>query len=82
MEFLKSSETKTLNGRVKEARSQNVINRQCIQKGEISVLDFIVMKNRNSKEAEMHACAADVGRTDNCLIWTESTGESCQEQTR
>ena len=65
---------KTINDRVKKAGPECTIinNRQCIQKGEISVLDFIVMENGNSKEPEIHVCAADVGSTDHCLIWTGS----------
>ena len=43
-----------------------------IQKGERSALDFIVIKDGDSKETELHVCAADVGSTDHCRIWTES----------
>ena len=41
-------------------------------KGVRSVIDFIVIKNGNSKEKEMNVCAADVRCTDHCLIWAES----------
>ena len=74
-EFL--NEMKALNARVNKAGP--AWTRQWIQKGERSVLDFIVMENRKSKETEIHVCAADVGSTDHCPIWTESTDESYQE---
>ena len=41
-------------------------------KGERSVTDFIVIEDGKGKETEIHVCAADVGSTDHCLIWTES----------
>ena len=30
------------------------------------VIDFIVFENGNSKETEIHVCAADVGSTAHC----------------
>lgn len=61
---LKNNEMKTLNGRVKKAEPE--WTRQGIQKGESSVLDFIVVENGSSKETEVPVCAADVGTTDHC----------------
>ena len=70
LKFLKHNEMKTLNDRVKKAEPE--WTRQCIQKGESSILDFIVVENGSGKETELHVCAADVGTTDHCLIWTDS----------
>ena len=70
---LRATETKTLNDRVKKAGPE--WTRQCIQKGEISALDFTVIKNENGRETEVHVCAADVGSTDHCLIWTANRRE-------
>ena len=74
LEFLKSNEVKTLNDRAKKAGSE--WTRQCVQKGGRSVLDFTAIENGNSKETGVHVCmyvcAADVGSTDHCLMWTES----------
>ena len=77
LEFIKSNEMKTLDDGVKNAGTE--WTRQCIQNGERSVLDFVVIEVGNSKETEMLVCAADVGSTDHCLKWTESTDESYQE---
>ena len=55
----------TLNDGVKKAGPK--WTRQFIQKGERSVLDFIVIGNGNSTETEIHVCAADVGSTEQCL---------------
>ena len=70
LKFLQNNEMKTLNDRVKKSGPE--WTRQCIQKGESSILDFIVVENGSSKETKVHVCAADVGTTDHCLIWTES----------
>ena len=66
-----------MNDRVKKAGPERT--RQCIQKGEMSVLGFTVIENGNGEETEIQVCAADVGSTDYCLILPESTDESCQE---
>ena len=66
--FLKNIEMKTLNDRVKKPGPERT--RQCIQKGESFILEFMVVENGSSKEIEVHLCAADVGTTDHCLIWT------------
>ena len=70
LKFRKNNEMKTLNDRAKKPGPE--WSRQCIQKGETSVLDYIVVENGRSKETEVHACAADVGTTDHCLTWTDS----------
>ena len=46
LEFLKINEMKTLNDRVKKAGPE--WTRQCVQKGETSVLDFIVIEDGNT----------------------------------
>ena len=74
LEFLKRNERKTLNDRVKKAGPE--WTRQCTQKGERSVHDFIVIEHCNTKETEIHVCAADVGSTDHCLIWTVNRRKS------
>ena len=61
---------KTLKDRVKKTGPE--WTKQCIQKGEGSALDFIVIENGTNKETDIHVCAADVESTDHCLIWTES----------
>ena len=66
--FLKNIEMKTLNDRVKKPGPERT--RQCIQKGESFILEFMVVENGSSKEIEVHLCAADVGTTDHCLIRT------------
>ena len=48
MEILYSNEMKTLDDREKRAAPE--CTGQCIQKGERSVLDFIVIENGNGKE--------------------------------
>ena len=73
LKFLKKNETKTLNDREKKPEPERT--RQCIQKGESSILDFTVVENGNGKETEVHVLAADVGTTDNCLIWTVNRRE-------
>ena len=74
LKFPKHNEMKTLNDRVKKAAPE--WTRQCILKGESSILDFIVVvtvvENRSGKETELHVFSADVGTTDHCLIWTDS----------
>ena len=71
--FVKNNEMKTLKNRVKRPGPE--WTRQCIQKGESSILDVIVVAKGNSMETEVHVCAADVGTTDHCLIWTVSRRE-------
>ena len=66
----KNNEMKALNDIIKK-QSGPEWTRQCIQKGESSILDFTVLENRSSKETEVHVCAADVPTTEHCLIWTE-----------
>ena len=66
--ILKNHEMKTLNDRVKMSGPEQT--RQCIQKGENSILDCIVVENASSKEREVNACAADAGTTDHRPIWT------------
>ena len=70
LKFLKHNEMETLNDRV--IRAEPEWTRQCKQKGESSVLDFIVEEHGSGKETELHVCAADVGTTDHCLLWTDS----------
>ena len=70
--FLKN-EMKTLNDSVKKPGPE--WTRQCIRMGENSILDFIVVENGSSKETEVRVCAADVGTTDHCLIWTVNRRE-------
>ena len=72
LKFLKHNEMKTLD--VKGKKSEPEWTRQCIQKGESSVLDFIVVVENESgkKRKSMYASAADVGTTDYCRIWTVS----------
>ena len=70
LKFLEQNEMKTLNDRVKTAEPE--WTRQYIQKGEHSILDFVVVENGSGKETELHVFAADVGTTDRCLIWTGS----------
>ncbi|MEP1953909.1 MAG: hypothetical protein ABJJ26_03135 [Algoriphagus sp.] len=70
LKFLKHNEMKVLNDRVKKSKPERT--RQCKRKGENFILDFIVVENGSGKETELHVCAADVGTTDHCLIWTDS----------
>ena len=71
--FLKNNEMKALNDRVKSPGPER--SRQCIQKGEFSFFDFIVVENGSSRKTEVYVCAADVGTTDHCLIWTVNLRE-------
>ena len=71
--FLKNDEMETLNDGVKKPGPKWTV--QCIKKGESSIIDFIVVEKGSSKETEVHACAADVGTTDHCLIWTVNRRE-------
>ena len=64
--FLKNNEMKMLNDKMKTPGPE--WTRQRIQKGESSILDFKVVENGSSKDAEVHVCAADVGTMDYCLI--------------
>ena len=57
LEFLRINEMKTLNDRVKKAGPEWTIIIQCIQKGELSVLDFIEIYIGNRKETEIDVCA-------------------------
>ena len=70
--FRKNNEMKTLNDNVKKPGPE--WTRQCTQKEEISI-HFMVVKNESSIETEAHECAADVGTTDHCLIWTVTSLE-------
>ena len=45
LKSLKRNEMRTLNDGVRKAGPELTINRQCIQKGESSMLDFIVIEN-------------------------------------
>ena len=70
LELLKN-EMKTLNDRVKKPGPEWA--RQCAQRGDSSILDFMVVEN-GSKETEVHICAADVGN--------ESLPNTDNQQTR
>ena len=72
---VKHYEMKTWKTVVKKARPEWTINRECIQNGENSILDLIAVENGSSKETGIHVCAADVGATNHCLIWTVSRRE-------
>ena len=48
LKFLKYNEMQTLNDKVKKAEPE--WTRQCIQKGETCILDFIVVENGSGKE--------------------------------
>ena len=39
-------------------------------KGDSSILDFIVVEKGSSMGTEVYVCAANIGSTDYCLIWT------------
>ena len=73
--FPKNKEMKMLNDSVKTPGPE--WTRTCMQTGESSIPDFIVVENGriNSKETEVHACAADVGTTDHCLMRTVNRRE-------
>ena len=69
--FLKIDEMKTLNNSAKKTEPERP--RLCIQKGESSTLVFIVVVgNGSGKDTKLHVCAADVGATNHCLIWTDN----------
>ena len=55
--FLEHNEMKTLNDRVKKAEPE--WSRQCVQKEESSILDFVVVENGSGKERDLHVCAAE-----------------------
>ena len=46
-----------MNDRAKKSGPERT--RQCVQKGESSILDFMVVENASSQETEAHACAAE-----------------------
>ena len=71
MKFLENNEMKTLNDRARKPEAQWTWTRHCRDERERSVLDYIVVKNGNSKGMDVRVCAEDVGTTYHCLIWTE-----------
>ena len=72
LKFLQNNKIKMLHDRGRKPEAQWTWTRHCEDESERSVLDYRVVKHRNSKEMDVHVCAEDVGTTDHCLIWTEN----------
>lgn len=49
-----------------------------------SIVDFIAVESKRSKEKEVQVCEADIGAIDHCLAWTKSrkTRRNCLKWAR